>query len=578
MTFSFLGPDPLEQQIETVLGRVAAGEPPSAVEVAQVDVKEEKGRRGPGGVIIEGATENEAAATYLCAEMACLANTPGGGAIILGIADDGQRIGTELDPEWLRHRIWQLTEQKLTITVRVATLDNVRILVLTTHEAMEPVPAGGKLTWRVDDHCVDVDPTTWHSGHLQRSGVDWSAMASGHMLADLSPTALEVARRYLTLAGDEPATDLAAATDADLLRRLHLVDGDGRLTNAGSLLFVATPAIGLDYIRRDAPGADSTLRVRSDRSLLEQVWDVDQASQASNRVVHIAEGIAHGQLRAIPMRAVREAIVNGVVHRDWLSPQPTVVEHVGDMLTVTSPGGFIGGVSPTNIITHPAVPRYRSLAEAMAALRLAEREGIGVDRMVRDMLAVGQHEPEISELDGPYVHVGLAGGEPDAQVIDFLREIEPPETRVDVDALLVLDHLTRFGWADVATVSPVLQRPAGETQAALLRLAHARCGDESVIVAVKGVPTSQPTAYQLGPAARAKLAGRVAHLDTPEGRTGVILGWAQARKRVSTTEVASLTGLSVPYVGGLLNALEDEGALAPGRQTKQGRGFFYVPA
>ena len=49
------------------------------------------------------------------------------------------------------------------------------------------------------------------------------------------------------------------------------------------------------------------------------------------------------------------------------------------MLTVTSPGGFIGGITPANIITHPAVPRYRSLAEAMATLRLGEREGIGVD-------------------------------------------------------------------------------------------------------------------------------------------------------------------------------------------------------
>ena len=86
--------------------------------------------------------------------------------------------------------------------------------------------------------------------------------------------------------------------------------------------------------------------------------------------------------------------MNGVVHRDWHSPQPITVEHIGDQMIVTSPGGFIGGVSATNIITHPAVPRYRSLAEAMASLRLAEREGTGVDRMIRNMLAIGQPAPE----------------------------------------------------------------------------------------------------------------------------------------------------------------------------------------
>ena len=173
-------------------------------------------------------------------------------------------------------------------------------------------------------------------------------------------------------------------------RRLNLVKGSRELTNAGSLLFVATPWPGVDYIRRDMPGGDSTLRIEGAGSLLMQVREVEQAGTVANRVTHTAEGFAHGRIRAIPPRTLREAIVNGLVHRDWLTPRPTVIEHVGDTLTVTSPGGFLGGVTPDNIITHPAVPRYRNLSEAMAALGLAEREGIGVDRMVRDMLAIGR--------------------------------------------------------------------------------------------------------------------------------------------------------------------------------------------
>lgn len=46
---------------------------------------------------------------------------------------------------------------------------------------------------------------------------------------------------------------------------------------------------------------------------------------------------------------------------------------------------------------------------------------------------------------------------------------------------------------------------------------------------------------------------------------------------MSTTEVADLTGLSVPYAGALLTALEEDGLLARGRASKLGRGFFYVP-
>jgi ATP-dependent DNA helicase RecG len=79
---------------------------------------------------------------------------------------------------------------------------------------------------------------------------------------------------------------------------------------------VGTPEFGIDYIRRDIRGGDSVNRIRSRRPLIEQVWEVDQASQASNRLVHVPEGFAHGQLRAIPSRAIREVIVNGVTHRD----------------------------------------------------------------------------------------------------------------------------------------------------------------------------------------------------------------------------------------------------------------------
>ena len=65
----------------------------------------------------------------------------------MGIADDGARIGTQLDAEWLRHRIYELTERKLTINVREAILDECRILVLTAHEAVEPIRYGGRIRW-----------------------------------------------------------------------------------------------------------------------------------------------------------------------------------------------------------------------------------------------------------------------------------------------------------------------------------------------------------------------------------------------------------------------------------------------
>lgn len=62
MTFSFLGPDPIEDQVVIVLAGLAAGRAPHEIERTQVDVKEEPGRRDPAGVVVDGTVENEVAA------------------------------------------------------------------------------------------------------------------------------------------------------------------------------------------------------------------------------------------------------------------------------------------------------------------------------------------------------------------------------------------------------------------------------------------------------------------------------------------------------------------------------------
>jgi ATP-dependent DNA helicase RecG len=578
VTYSFLGPDPLEVQIQRILERLDGGEPPHHVETTNVDVKEERGRRNPNGIIRPGSAQNQDAAQHLAEEMACFANTPGGGGIILGISDRGDFIGTELDAEWLRKRIYEVSERRLTITVREAVLRGTRILVLTTHEAIEPIRVNKRIKWRVGDNCEEIDATTWHTARLNRLGFDWSAQPSGHTLANVQAVALETARRYLGergAAGDEAAQSLASAADQDLLRRIHVLDADDRLTNAGSLLFVETPEVGIDYRRRDFHGGDSTARVSRKQPLLQQIWEAEFAFQAANRVVHVPEGFAHRQVRAIPPRAFREALINGVVHRDWLSPQSTEIEHIGDVVTVTSPGGFVGGVAASNIITHPASPRYRSLAEAVKALRLSEREGIGVDRMVGDMLALGHREPEIAEMSGPFVRVSLFGGDPDASVIAFYAGIEP---RGDsVEALLVIQHLRRQGWIDAPHAAPVLQRSTGEARGALDQVASMTVKGQPIIEYVRGTPPGELPAFRLGDVARERLKGRLGDLETPAGRETVVLTWARARGRIASTTAADLAGVSVTSAGALLTRLKDEGLLRPGRETRRGRGFFYVP-
>ena len=217
----------------------------------------------------------------------------------------------------------------------------------------------------------------------------------------------------------------------------------------------------------------------------------------------------------------------------------------------------------------------------MAKLGLAEREGIGVDRMVRDMLAIGRPPPAISQPDGPYVRVALLGGSSNAEVVALVAALTPARA-ANVDSLLLIEHLTRHGWVDAESAAPVLQRSSSiEAEEAIHRLTEVHLDPDHsapVITPVRGVPASHPDAFRLSDTARRRLSHRLASLRTREVREAMILQWSRARGRVSSTEVADLAGLSKVSAGKLLTALADAGHLEGSRPGRIGRGFFYVPA
>ncbi len=93
MTIHF-GTDPVLEEVDRLLTDLDEGRP--VRERRRVDLKEEAGRRDRAGRLLPGATENEAAAQALAGEAACMANTPGGGALVVGVADDGTVLGTQL--------------------------------------------------------------------------------------------------------------------------------------------------------------------------------------------------------------------------------------------------------------------------------------------------------------------------------------------------------------------------------------------------------------------------------------------------------------------------------------------------
>ncbi len=553
---AFLPADPLLLRVERAVERLEAGATGDQVEDALVDVKEEAGRRD-GPHVQPGSQQNELAARQLAREAACFANSVTGGALIVGIADDGTPIGTDLDTGWLRDRILELTDRAILPVVSARRIRGVRCLTIRVSPADEPVQVGGRLVMRVERQCIDVPAAEWGRRRRELGLIDWSRDPSDRSIDDIDPLVLAQARRFLRESSDPAAIDLAASADRPLLERLEVLLSDDQLTAAGAVLLCPLERPAIDFIRREAAGADATHRVGTGgRALLEDLAEIEAIMRATVTLTSARGDLAVGQEPRLPRRARREAIVNAIAHRDWGPSDPVTVELIGNNLTVSSPGGLFGGVTPDNIITHPSQRRSPHLVDVLAKLRLAEREAVGVDRMFRDMLSGGHPAPEIID-HGHRVVVTLLGDVDDhdlQQLVGAIAEVEP---RSDLNTLLLLDAIRRRGWLDVTTAAAAMQRTAGQAEHAVQAVARlsSRSGRTIVVEHSRrsGAPmwTLNHANPDLGLTAFA-----------PEERRSILRDFAEHRGRLTTTEAMACTGVSRPTAISDVERLVDDGVLA----------------
>lgn len=581
-------PDPVHARqelldlAENVLRHVNSGSAPDGLEVERVDLKEEAGRRGPGGVLLPGTATNPAAAEKLAGEVRCFANTPGGGAILLGVEDrTWAPLGTDLDCEWLRQRLDDLTGIAPVIEERYARGSRVLLVLIAESPDLVEDP-DRRVRWRVGDRCVEVDRSEWWRHRAERIGVDPMAAPTPSRLPDVREEALRLVRAYLLAAGDE---DLAGSDVSVLLTRLGVLRADGYLTQAGALVLTAAPRAQLVLSRLDVAGGDviGTFDQRSGTSLLEALSAVEDRLEVYNSVRPASRGFVEAGQRQLPLRAVREAVLNHLTHRDWLQPEPTTVRWIDAdaALEVTSAGGFTGGVSADNVLT-TRHSRYPALADLFRALRLVDRQGVGVPRMYQTMLAEGHRAPLIEQLPGPRVRTTLTG-EPLLPVLaGLVARVEPAPRRRDVNVAVLLDGLLRRPFLSLQHAARVLQTTSARAQIAL-ETTESCSADGWPLVSrhldswmLNPVLAAWAVAGRYGPlpASRELLWFRNGSMETIRR---VAFAWLAQHDRVSSGDVATLTGTAQPNVSTALSSLvaRGEGLV---RGEGRGRNAHFVSA
>ena len=124
------------------------------------------------------------------------------------------------------------------------------------------------------------------------------------------------------------------------------------------------------------------------------------------------------------MRALQEAVINAIVHRDYEVPDPIRITVFADRIEIKSAGTLHWGVDKEKFLMGKASPKWRnqSFAYLFNKLQLAQSEGQGIPTILRTMKEEGCPEP-IFEIESESLTCILPA-HPRHQIIRESQEIQ----------------------------------------------------------------------------------------------------------------------------------------------------------
>jgi len=224
--------------------------------------------------------------------------------------------------------------------------------------------------------------------------------ALGSNVGDISVDLFKI--NYLASAIDKETLAENGRTTEEQLASLRFYDTKENCpTNAGILMFGLNPEFYIpgayiQYIKFS--GEEMTSDVEYEKkfsgaliSELQLMDDFIKANVVKDRPVK-RDSFQEGNVRNYPYWALRELVMNAVMHRSYESNAPIYIYEFSNRIEVINPGGLYGEATPQNF---PDASDYRNvvLAEAMKVLGYVNRFNYGVKRAKYELIQNGNGEP-----------------------------------------------------------------------------------------------------------------------------------------------------------------------------------------
>ena len=101
-----------------------------------------------------------------------------------------------------------------------------------------------------------------------------------------------------------------------------------------------------------------------------------------NRTRSEFDGLSRIDRRDYPTQAIREALMNALVHREYALPGPILISIYDNRIEITTPGGLVNELTLDDVMLGVSILRNRNLGNVFYRLELIEAYGTGIARIM----------------------------------------------------------------------------------------------------------------------------------------------------------------------------------------------------
>jgi ATP-dependent DNA helicase RecG len=336
--------------------------------------------------------------------ISALSNTKGG-IILLGADKTGNITGVDPSSKFLEDLTNRIVN-KLSIYPEIETIDikGERVIAVKVTRPGYPVSYEGRYYERVGNTTRGMNPQKLQAFMLSRN--PWDSITGNFSFDEID---VETVKLFVRLAvSKKRLTDLALDDPPEkVLEKLELISG-GKLTNAAVLLFGKNPQkYFINHCVRIG-------RFKTETIIIDDKWakgnlfqQLEETLNILKQYISVRYEIKDFQREDIwdyPIPALREAVLNALVHRDYFNVAVfTLIKVYDDHIWITNHGGLPEGITLEELTKpHKSHPRNPLLVKVFYLAGLIEQYGSGTVRMTEWMKDAGLPEPEYKEEMGGF--------------------------------------------------------------------------------------------------------------------------------------------------------------------------------